>query len=158
MIEIHPLDARYRTWADKYFVSRWGATSVVSRGVVYDLRHFPGFVALHDGEPAGVVTYRVDGDECEMLSLNSVVEERGIGAALLEATRRHAQEVGCRRIFFITTNDNLNALRFFQKRGYRLAALHAGAVDEARRIKPGIPLLGSDGIPLHDEIELEMSW
>lgn len=158
MIEIQPLNEDRRAWADKVFTKRWGSTRVVSRGVVYDLHTYPGFVALLKGEPAGVVTYRIDGNDCEMLSLNSVVEGRGVGAALIDALRKFAQTAGCHRIFFITTNDNLNALRFYQKRGYRMAELHVGAVDEARKLKPEIPLLGNDHIPIHDEIELEVRF
>lgn len=59
------------------------------------------------------------------------------------------------RIWLITTNDNLNALGFYQKRGFRIKAVYPGAVDEARRIKPEIPLAASNGIPIRDEIELE---
>lgn len=75
----------------------------------------------------------------------------GLLDALLEAARRG----GCRRLWLITTNDNLNALRFYQRRGWRLVAVHAGAVDEARKVKPQISVIGEDGIPIHDEIELE---
>jgi len=55
-----------------------------------------------------------------------------------------------------TTNDNLNALRFYQKRGFVLAAVYPEAIERARKIKPTISLIGYEGIPLRDEIELEM--
>jgi ribosomal protein S18 acetylase RimI-like enzyme len=56
----------------------------------------------------------------------------------------------------VTTNDNVDALRFYQRRGFRLAALRAGAVEDARaRLKPEIPWTGADGIELRDELELE---
>jgi len=83
------------------------------------------------------------------------VEGQGAGTALLTAVEAAAAAAGCRRLWLITTNDNLDALRFYQRRGYRLAALYPGAVDEARRVKPTIPLVGNHGIPLHDELELE---
>jgi hypothetical protein len=57
---------------------------------------------------------------------------------------------------FATTNDNLNALRFYQKRGFVLVSVHRNAVIKSRQLKPEIPLTGNDGIPLRDEIELEM--
>jgi hypothetical protein len=60
------------------------------------------------------------------------------------------------RLWLITSNDNLNAIRFYQRRGMRLTAVHRGAIDEARQIKPSIPLIGEHGIPIHDELELEL--
>jgi DNA-3-methyladenine glycosylase I len=89
------------------------------------------------------------------VTLNSLREGIGIGTALLDAVREAARKSGCRRTWLITTNDNLHALRFYQKRGWRLTALHRNALDESRRLKPVIPEIGIDGIPLRDEIELE---
>ena len=85
---------------------------------------------------------------------------RGIGSTLLEGVANEARRRGCRRLWLITTNDNLNAIRFYQRRGLRLVAVHAGAVDDARRLKPSIPLVGEDGIPIRDELEfeLELRW
>ncbi|MBM0229258.1 MULTISPECIES: hypothetical protein [Micromonospora] len=45
--------------------------------------------------------------------------------------------------------------RFHQRRGLRLVAVHAGAVDRARQVKPTIPYAGADDIPLHDGLVLE---
>ncbi|MBK9123270.1 MAG: GNAT family N-acetyltransferase, partial [Chloroflexi bacterium] len=64
---------------------------------------------------------------------------------------------GIHRLWLITTNDNLDALRFYQKRGWHLVAVHRDALNESRRLKPQIPIIGMDGIPLRDEIELEMT-
>ena len=47
-------------------------------------------------------------------------------------------------------------MRFYQKRGFVLVAVHRNALAESRRLKPEIPLIGIDDIPLRDEIELEM--
>ena len=95
------------------------------------------------------------GDSCEIVSLDSLVSGIGIGSALVAAAQAMARSAGCRRLWLITTNDNLAALRFYQKRGFRLVAVHVGAVDGARRLKPEIPAVGLDGIALHDELELE---
>jgi GNAT superfamily N-acetyltransferase len=78
-----------------------------------------------------------------------------VGTALLDAVKRIALEAGCRRVYLTTTNDNLRALRFYQRRGFRLVAVYAGAVDRARAHKPQIPAIGMHGIPIRDEIELE---
>jgi hypothetical protein len=61
-------------------------------------------------------------------------------------------------LWLVTTNDNTHALRFYHRLGFRLAALHPGAVEAARRLKPEIPLLGLDEIPIRDELELEIRW
>ena len=92
----------------------------------------------------------------EILSLDSFREDRGVGSALLNAAVEEARSRSLRRIMLITTNDNTRAIRFYQKRGFDMAALYRGAVEKARAIKPSIPLLGIDGIPLRHEIEFEM--
>ena len=99
---------------------------------------------------------RIANDECELISLDSLVEGIGVGTRLIEAVRGAAVSAGCRRLWLITTNDNTVALRFYQKRGFELATVHRNALDASRRLKPSIPRIGIDGIPLRDEIELEM--
>ena len=54
----------------------------------------------------------------------------------------------------ITTNDNLRALGFFQKYGYELEKIMKNVVNDARRIKPTIPLVGDHLIPIKHEILL----
>jgi ribosomal protein S18 acetylase RimI-like enzyme len=102
------------------------------------------------------VTFRVEGRGCEVVTLNSVHRYVGIGTSLLEAVKREATGEECLRVWLVTTNDNLDALRFFQKRGFELARVYRGAAEESRKIKPEIPLVGYHGIPIRDEIELEL--
>lgn len=155
--EIVPLGDEHREWAAALTGERWGSTAVVTRGRVHDARRLEGFVALAEGGPAGLVTYRVDGEECELVSLDSIREGLGMGTALVEAVAVAGRASGCRRLWLITTNDNLAAVRFYQRRGFHIAALHLDALVESRRLKPEIPLAGIDGIPLTDEIELELA-
>ena len=156
MIEIGPVDDGDRAWVDELLARWWGSARVVSRGRVHDAAALPGFIARCDGKRAGLVTYRIEGGQCELVTLNSEQEGRGVGSALVEAVVVAAREARCTRLWLITTNDNLHALRFYQKRGWRLVAVHRDALDESRRLKPQIPLTGMEGIPLRDEIELEM--
>jgi ribosomal protein S18 acetylase RimI-like enzyme len=151
-----PLAEEHRHWASELLVASWGDTRVVSRGNLIDAIQLPGFVAIDGPDPIGLLTYRLDGDECEVVTLNSLVEGRGVGTALIEAARAVAEAAGCRRLWLITTNDNTPGLRFYQKRGFRLVAVHRNAIEESRRLKPRISLIGLDGIPLRDEIELEL--
>lgn len=67
-----------------------------------------------------------------------------------------AKRDGLTRVVLFTTNDNLHALRFYQKRGFDMVQIHRNAVEQARTLKPEIPLIGMDNIPLRHEIELEM--
>lgn len=109
-----------------------------------------------DGKAVGLVTYRIDGYECEIVTLDSLVEGMGIGSALVGAVKAAAVSAKCNRIWLITTNDNLTALRFYQKRGFVLAAVYPNALEQSRKLKPEIPFVGRHGIQLRDEIELEM--
>ena len=97
------------------------------------------------------------GDECEIHTLHTVRQWQGAGSVLIAAVRETAARRGCRRLWLVTTNDNVDALRFYQRRGFRLAALRPGAVDDARRnLKPEIAAVGEYGIVLRDELELEL--
>ncbi len=152
---VRPLAAKDRGWAESLLVSLWGSSRIVSRGRVHDLMTLPGFVAEDRREPVGLATYRLEDAECELTSLDAVQEHQGAGTVLLEAVRHAAGQAGCRRLWLVTTNDNLEALRFYQRRGLHLAAVHRDAVERSRQIKPEIPAIGDFGIPLRDEIELE---
>lgn len=139
------------------FLEEHGTTQVARLGELVDARRHPAIVAeAVDGHVAGVLTYVVDGDRCEVLTLHASERHRGVGSALLEEVERVAATAGCRRLWLITTNDNLDALRFYQRRGFRIVAVHPGAVDRNREtLKPEVPEVGEYGISLRDEIELE---
>jgi ribosomal protein S18 acetylase RimI-like enzyme len=140
----------------QFWKENWGDEFVVAHGVVYRPDNLDGFIAFEGTEWIGGITYDFSGSDCEIISLDSLREGQGLGTLLIEKAIGAARARGCQRIFLITTNDNLNALGFYQKRGFELVAVHRGAVNESRKIKPSIPLIGNDGIPLSDEIELEM--
>jgi len=108
-------------------------------------------------ERVGLATYNFEGKDCELVTIQSVRDSEGIGSALLSAVRGAAELAGCRRIWLITTNDNLRALGFYQKRGMSLVAVYRNAMEAARRLKPQIPQIGQNGIPIRDEIELEIT-
>jgi len=155
-IIIHPINSNERAWVSEFMLEHWGSNKVVSRGVVYYSLDLPGFVAMHNGEKVGLVTYNITGTNCEIVTINSIRPFAGVGTALIEAVRDIALQSGCKRLWLITTNDNMNALCFYQKRGFVLVAIHRNALDISRILKPEIPLIGNEGIPLRDEIELEM--
>lgn len=154
-IHIDRLADADRPWVEQFIRDRWGATTVVAHGVVYHPHTLPGFVARIGDTRAGLLTYSTAGDELEIVTIDSLQSGTGIGTALIEAAKEEAIRGGFRRVWLITTNDNLNALRFYQKRGFLLVAVHRNALERSRTLKPEIPLTGAHGIPLRDEIELE---
>jgi ribosomal protein S18 acetylase RimI-like enzyme len=140
------------------FLTRWNALRAARRGVLERPLDHPAVIAEEDERLLGVLTYVIDGSQCEVLTLHVDEPGRGVGTALIAAVKDIAARAGCARLWVITTNDNVDALRFYQRRGFRLAALHAGAVDESRaRLKPEIPTVGDHGIPLRDELELDQA-
>ena len=155
-MRVRALGEADREWATGKLRELWGE-GVVSRGRLLDATVLPGFVAEGEGEPAGLLTYRIDGGDCEVVTINAFPRGAGAGTALMEAVAVAARDAGCRRVWLITTNDNLRALRFYQRRGFRLAALHRDALARSRELKPSIPEVGLDGIPLRDELELELT-
>lgn len=154
-IQIVELNSGYRNWACRLLEQEWEDTIVVTRGRPIDAAKLPGFVALRGDRPVGLITYQISHSSCEIVTLNSLQPRLGIGSSLVTAVREVAVSQGCRRLWLITTNDNLQALRFYQKRGFSLAALHKNAIVFSRRMKPTIPEMGFDRIPIRDEIELE---
>lgn len=133
----------------------FGGPLQARRGELIDVLALPGFVAEQNGRPVGLLTYRRDEDECELAFIVSLEQHQGIGTALLDALRGEVAD--CARIWLVTTNDNLEALRFYQRRGFVLLVLRPGAVDDSRRrLKPQMSAVGNFGIPLRDELELEL--
>ena len=130
---------------------------VARRGELVDALDHPAVLAWSSGRLVGVATYVVDGDDCEVLTLHAASRLTGTGTALLSSVQDIAREAGCARLWLVTTNDNVEAIRFYQRRGFRLTALRPGAVDSSRQsLKPEIPSSGFFGIPLRDELELEL--
>ena len=155
-MDIRWIDPASRERINALIVRQWYTMQMVVHGESIDLGSADGYYACEGDEIVGLITYRTAGNEMEILSLDSFQEGRGIGTGLLETVVAEARETGIRRIMLVTTNDNLAALRFYQKRGCDMCRFCRNALDQARKIKPEIPLTGMDGIPLKHEIELEM--
>ncbi len=168
-LRIRAITPADRAWIASLLVAHWGSTVMVTRGRRHEAGDLAGFVAEVDGERRGVLLHALaqpsdpaavrgqppPADELEVVLLESLVERRGTGSALLAAAEELARAHGARRIWLVTTNDNQPAIDFYTRRGYRLVAIHAGAVTAARRLKPEIPARGLGDVPITDEIELE---
>jgi GNAT superfamily N-acetyltransferase len=154
---VRPYEPGDRRWAEALLEEAMGSTRAVRLGEVLEPAALPGLVAERDSERIGLLTYIIAGDQFELLSLHSRVENAGAGSALLEAAAGLAAGRGCRRLWLVTTNDNLHALGFYQRRGLRLCALHAGALERDRTLKPELPEVNQDNrIPMRDLLELEL--
>lgn len=137
-------------------VASWESTKVAAHGELIDAAECPALIAEADGIEAGVLTYRIDERGLEVVSIDSQLTGSGVGTALLLAAAEVGRKAGVSRLWLITTNDNTGALRFYQRRGLDLVALHRDAVARSRQLKPQIPERGAHGIPIRHELELEL--
>jgi N-acetylglutamate synthase-like GNAT family acetyltransferase len=177
---VRSLQREDREWVAHFLDKHWGSTQMVTRGRILYGHLLPGFVAerlqppedegtsedsdddateenpIVTMEKIGLLTYNLEETECEIVSLDSLVPTIGVGTELVNSLIEAAKEASIKRIWLITTNDNLPALRFWQKRNFRLVHIHQNSIQQARRLKPQIPITGIHGIPIRDEIELEM--
>lgn len=151
-----PVDPENRAEVSRFIEEHWFGLQIALRGRLVDMTEADGIAAYGaDKKIAGLVTYAINGAECEILSLDSVCEGCGIGTRLLELAEERARDAQCRKVKLITTNDNIRALEFYQKRGFSITAVNVNAVKKSREVKASIPLVGENGIPIRDEIELE---
>ncbi|MCX8128899.1 MAG: GNAT family N-acetyltransferase [Clostridia bacterium] len=155
MFEIHEINEMNRSEISNLIEKNWGSTKMITKGKVHFVDKLPGLIATVNNEIKGLITFEINKGECEILSLDSFVENQGIGSSLLEKVVCIAAGQDCKRVWLITTNDNTHAMRFYQKRGFNMVALHYNAVNKAREIKPEIPLKGFDDILICHEIEFE---
>jgi GNAT superfamily N-acetyltransferase len=151
-----PVDDADREWIEALLREHWGGEGQAAHGELFFPADHEGFMAFDDAGPIGVITYRVEAGACEVTFLHSLKPGHGAGSVLLHLVAQAAREAGCRRLWLITTNDNRHAQTWYVRRGLRLAAVHEGAVDSSRKMKPSIPLVGDDGTPIRDEIEMEL--
>lgn len=155
MMRIHSIEDLPKNRVAEFIELHWGSSKMVISSGVYDCSKLDGFTVVDGaGKIVGLITYIINGNECEIISLNSIEEGKGIGTALVREVENIAVKKRCKVIKLITTNDSLLALKFFQKRGFVLSKIINNAVEKARKLKPEIPLIGNDGIPIRDEIEL----
>ncbi len=142
---------------NEFLLREWGSSVIVLReGEVFDLKDEAGFVAYEEDTVIGLITYRITDHICEILSIDSKKENQGLGTSLIEQVKEQARLYQCDQLRVVTTNDNLRAIGYFQKRGFHLTKLYINAMDYVRRIKPDVPLTGEHNIPLNDELEFEM--
>lgn len=156
-MKIMRVNENYREMVTSFIKERWFTTEMVIRGNIIDMTRVQGIIAMDEKENIlGLITYMIKDLICEITSLDSLKGNRGTGIALVREMIRVAEEEECEKIIVVTTNDNINALRFYQKRGFDMVRIYHNALDISRSLKPEIPLVGENDIPLKHEIEFEL--
>lgn len=155
-MEVLKVSSDNREQVNNFIREHWFSDTMALRGELVDMTVLDGFVVFDFDKIIGLITYRILDKECEIMSLDSLVENRGIGTDLLNRVIELAKERECEKIKLITTNDNINALKYYQRRGFDMVRFYHNALDISRQLKPSIPLVGEYGIPLKHEIEFEM--
>ena len=140
----------------RFIEEHWRSKLVMSQGKRYFPHEHEGFIEWRDDEIVGLLTMAYEGDALQLLTLNSVLEGERIGSSLMLMAIDDARQRGIGRIWLTKTNDNLRAFGFYQRLGFRIVQVNVGGVDEARKTKPQIPEVGTDGIAIHDEIVFEL--
>jgi GNAT superfamily N-acetyltransferase len=144
-----------KEWIYAFISEHWGSKEVVVHNTVFIPGKLNGFIAEENECNVGLVTYQIKDSSCEIVTLNSIIENKGIGRKLVKLVEEEAIKHKCGSVWLITTNDNLKAVKFYQKIGYRLVKVYPDAVDNSRMIKPEIPLIAENGIPIRDELKFE---
>ena len=155
--DIRPIQKTDRKWIHDFIGKHWGSPLVVVHETKYMPEKLPGFIAFSGKRRIGLTTYAIEKNECELVTLNSIEPGCGAGSALVEAVKNTAREKGCRTLSLFTTNDNIDAINFYEKRGFQIVALYKGAVAKSRKIKPEIPMSGEHGILIQDEIQMAIT-
>jgi len=157
-MEIKNLEGVYKETVTNHILAEWG-DSIVTRGNIINIRNLNGFIALNNDELVGAILYEIKDNDCEIVALYSIIESIGVGTHLIYAVLDYAKSKNCNRVWLITMNDNTHAIRFYQKRGFDLKAVHINAFDITRSLKKEPmcePVFGIDGIPIKHEFEFEI--
>lgn len=155
-ISIHALSDDDAAIVKSIAETQWGDNLILVHGAKFYLDQLPGFKAMHGKSWVGLSTYDIKDEICEIVSLDSFIPGMGTGRKLVEKITETARQAGCKRIILITTNDNINAIGFYQKIGFQMVWVEPDAVTRSREIKPSIPLTAENGLPIRDEITFQM--
>ncbi len=151
------LSDKYREIVDTFIKEHWGSRDIIINNECIIPSKHQGFLVFNSIELIGLITFRHKGSICEILTLNSIIENQGIGNALINQLIEYCREKHWKILELMTTNDNTQALRFYQKHGFIIRDIRLNQIKQSRKLKPGIPLNGNNSIPIRDEIILQLS-
>ena len=145
-----------RSWLENFIEEYWGGKMIVVHGTSYYPYELDGYIAIDNEVKVGLITFIIEDFKCEIVTLDSLVKNRSIGKKLVQLVKNEAKENKCTEVWLITTNNNLNAIGFYQKVGFQLVEVFPNSVEQSRKIKPGIPLFGDNDIPIRDELKFSL--
>ena len=157
IMTVIPINDDIRLKVNDLIKEEWAGPMIATKGNVINTSKIPGFIVVDGNEMLGAITYNIENGKCEITTLNSLCTNKGIGSALINAVIDEAKRNNCKKVWLITTNDNTHAIRYYQKYGFSLAAVHINAVNKSRELKPSIPMLGIDDILILHEFEFEIT-
>ncbi|MFC1842883.1 GNAT family N-acetyltransferase [Candidatus Dependentiae bacterium] len=134
----------------------WGGEPLIIRGKKYYPSSLDGIIALKEKEVVGFLVYDIQNEACEIVVFEVFEKYKGIGTLILNKLIATAKSRNCNKLCLMTTNDNLDALRFYQRRGFHICGIQINSMVISRKMKPSIPEIGDYGIPMRDEIDLEL--
>ena len=137
-------------------IKGWGSDILVSRGKIHRAEDLDGILVYDEKKIVGLGPYHNENNDCEIVLLETFIRNKGIGSQLIERIKEIAKTKNCKRIWIITSNDNIDAIKFYQRKGFRISKIYNNAMEESRKLKPEIPYIGNYEIPIRDEIEFEM--
>lgn len=153
---LEPIDSEY---ACQHLGELWGWP------VITPLRTYTADDQLHGmvwrdewGSIQGLIVWHTEADNAEIISIDAYQQGRHIGGRLLDGAEAELRKRGVQSVAITTTNDNLRAITFYVRRGYRLVGLELDGMDRVRAVKPDVPETGQDGIPLRDMLVLEKQF
>jgi GNAT superfamily N-acetyltransferase len=143
-----------RALALELFTRDIGRTRVVGFGEVVSLEATDMVVADMQGEISGALAWKRRDEALQVVALatDPMWQRSGVGGYLLAEAEVTARREGLSRVIVSASNDNLPALYFYQRHGYRItevvpdAMLHEGEPPQ----HPGFA-----DIPVRDELRLE---
>ena len=153
-IEIH--ESKNDNKVKDFFIEHWGGEFIVSNGETLYGNELPFFMATDEnGETAGLLTYHLKNNECEIVTIDSLIKGQGAGTILIDKMIDKAKSEKYSKLWLMTTNDNISAMDFYKNRGFKLTEIHKGAIENSRELKKSIPEFGENGIRIEDEIIFE---
>ena len=153
---ISEINTEDKPLVDSFISNGWGSSISVSKGRIFNTTELPGYICRMDNKVIGLITFNIQEKDCEIVTLDSNVRNHGLGIKLINRVIEKAKLYRCKRVWLITTNDNSHAIRFYQKRGFEWVGFYKDSVQDSRKLKPEIPELGDNDIPIKHEIEFEL--
>ena len=153
---IEEVQEQHRAWFRLLLYERWGSSNVDTRGRLHQALQLPRFPAIENNTPISFITCLLKDGDCEIVTLDSLLSGKGIGTAMVKRVQKSPVLNNRARVWLITKNDSTDALRFYQKVGFRIVTIQRGSIAKSRKLKLEIPETGNNGIPITDEIELEV--